>query len=91
MNWRSKSAGAIATRTASRSVASTNLVTDGSTVTLNWQVVDAVTNLVIDNGVGSVLRSDHQWHGQHSAYAPAWFAVTYTLTANGVSAAAPSH
>lgn len=63
--------------------ASTNLVTHGSAVTLNWQV-DTVTNLVIDNGVGSVLHLTTNGVGSIQL-APPNGAVTYTLTANGVS------
>jgi hypothetical protein len=77
-----ESAGAIATPIIAFS-ASTNLVTYGSTVTLNWQV-DSVTNLVIDNGVGSVL--DRTTNGMGSIpLVPTNGSVTYTLTANGVS------
>jgi hypothetical protein len=65
-------------------VASTNLVTDGNTVTLSWQVVGAVTNLVIDNGVGSVLSLTTNGAGSIQL-TPPHGAVTYTLTTNGVS------
>ena len=61
---------------------STNLVTYGSTATLNWQV-DEVTNLVMDHGIGDVLSLTTNGAGSIQI-APTHGYVTYTLVANGV-------
>ena len=61
---------------------STNLVPFGAAATLTWQV-GAVTNLVIDNGVGSVLLQTTNGVGSIQVSPTNGF-VTYTLTANGV-------
>jgi hypothetical protein len=68
--------------------ASTNLVTHGSMATLNWQV-GTVTNLVIDNSIGSVLLLTTNGVGSIQI-APTNGFVTYTLTANGVSTSSVS-
>jgi hypothetical protein len=61
---------------------STNFVVYGRVSTLNWQV-GAVTNLVLNNGVGSVLQQTTNSVGRLEI-APTNGYVTYTLTANGV-------
>lgn len=62
--------------------ASTNLVTYGNTVTLNWQV-SGVSTLVMDHGVGSVLSRTTNGVGSLQL-SPTNGYVTFTLTADGV-------
>ncbi|MGN6642521.1 MAG: sialate O-acetylesterase, partial [Verrucomicrobiota bacterium] len=62
--------------------ASTNFVAHGKTVTWNWEV-GAVSSLVIDHGVGSVLGQTTNGMGS-IVLAPTNGYVTYTLTADGV-------
>jgi len=68
--------------------ASTNLVTYGNVATLSWQV-GAVTNLVINNGVGNVLLQTTNGVGSIQI-APTNGFATYTLTANNVSTSSVS-
>ena len=62
--------------------ATTNLVLNGGTATLNWQV-GTVTNLVIDQGIGNVLSLTTNGLGSLTL-TPPMGATTYALTANGV-------
>jgi hypothetical protein len=77
-----ETAGAVPPSAITAFTASTNLVTYSNTVTLSWQVAGAVTNLAIDNGVGSVLNRTTNGVG-NIQLAPTNGLVTYTLTANG--------
>ena len=68
--------------------ASTNLLTAGTVATLNW-AVGAVTNLTLDNGLGSVLLQTTNGIGSIQV-SPGYGSTSYTLTANGVESSSVS-